>query len=82
MQQSETKEVTDEKIRGNNKRAVDEATNGKKSDDAEHIREQIELLENHLREEHEVIALMLIKIGLKVLQQWSRMIAEAGTESV
>ena len=73
---------TNEKMEEWNKREEDKDTNGKESNDTEYVKEQIGLLENHLREQHEEIPLALIKIGLKAVQQWSRKITEDGAKNV
>ena len=92
-QQSGIEEITNEKPRGSNKHAEDKETNKRRSneaelslyyvdDETEHIGKHTETLEKYFSEEHETIASVLIKISLKVLQQWSRKITKAGTERV
>ena len=72
---------TNEKMEEWNKREEDKDTNGKESNDTEYVKEQIGLLENPLRKQHEEIPLVLIKIGLKAVQQWSRKITEAAAKN-
>lgn len=73
----EQNRTEDGRIINDDKYTEEKGTNGEESENTEHIRDRIGFLENYLEKEHETMAALLVKIGLKAVQQWSWDMTEA-----